>query len=94
LSLAHTVSVQAPAAQVCAAAGVADLQRFAPSVQTLHTPAAQLPASAPTAHAVPSARLPMPHAPPVQVACRQGFDGAVHCEGAVHCTQVTAVGSQ
>jgi hypothetical protein len=87
-------STQAPPVQTCVVVVAPGLQRFAPSVHTLHAPAEHVPLSVPVLHAVPSARLPMPQLPPVQVACKHGLSGAVHCEAAVHCTQVTEVGSQ
>ena len=89
-----TPSTHAPPVHVCVVVVVPGLHRLLPSVHTLHAPAEHVPLSVPVEHAVPSGRLPIPHAPPVHVAVKHGFSGAVHCVGLVHCTQVTVVESQ
>jgi hypothetical protein len=62
-------STHAPSEQVCVTLVVPDLQRSAPSVHTRHAPELHDPASAPTTHALPSARAAAPHTLPAQVAC-------------------------
>jgi len=80
--------------QVCATSVTPVLHRFAPVVHTLQFPDEHVPVSTPTAHEVPSALFPIPHAYPMHVACKHGFAGVVHCPAVRHCTHSTLPVSQ